>query len=281
MEDARPSSGGDEIGSIGDLLRNTRLARNLTLQDIEARTKIGRQLLQRLERNELAFRPSERFYKEQSLRAYASAVGLDPRAVVERFRREFPVVDPVPAVVPPVPSRQLWLTVSAICAAAFIVGFGIAHRPSAAPEPEAHVVQNASPRSEEMNVKGPAVADVLPSAPGLSIPLPPAPAPLVPQPPVTPAAPPLAEAPPSPGHDIEGELMIASTPPGARITVNGVARGTTPATVQFLPPGSYTIRIIHPGYQIAQRRVTLTAQRPIASVSVELERPVTEVPKDF
>lgn len=278
MDDLRPVAGGTENDSLGDWLKNKRLARNMTLEAVEARTKIGRRLLERLERNDLETWRSERFYKEHFLRVYAGEIGLNPREVVERFRREFPLVEAAPAPgEPTTPVRPLWLVVSAACAAAFIIAFVVMYRPSAL-EAEARIVQNATPSSaQQLDVKPPAVADVPPTAVTIAPPLPAAPAPQLALPAFTPPAPLalVADAAPPAREAVEGELMITSTPPGAHVTVNGVARGETPARVQFLPPGSYAIRIIETGYRIAERRATLSPERPRASVSVTLEASAT------
>ena len=272
VEELRASAGGGDNEHLGDLLRNTRLARNMSLEAVEARTKIGRRALERLEGNDLTNWHSERFYKEHFLRVYAREVGLNPQDVVDRFRREFPIVEASPAPVePPIRLRPIWMAAAAACAAAFVIGFAGIGRPSAAPEPEARVAQNATPPpAAEMNTKMPAVPDVprLASAEMPLLPSPPAPS--LAQPAVAPVAPAEPASLPGPG-DIEGELLITSTPPGAHVTVNGVARGATPVRVQFLPPGSYEIRIIGTGYRIAERRATLTPARPQASVSVTLE----------
>lgn len=274
VDDLRPVAGGTENDSLGDWLKNKRLARNMTLEAAQARTKIGKQLLERLERNDLETWRSERFYKEHFLRVYAGEVGLNPREAVERFRREFPIVEAAPPPVEPTtPVRPLWLVVSACFAAACILALVVMYRPSAL-EAEDRIVQNATPSSaQQIDVKPPAVADVPPTAVAVAPPLPAAPAPQLAQPAPAPPAPLALVADPVPParEDFEGELMITSTPPGAHVTVNGVARGETPARVRFLPPGTYTIRIIETGYRIAERRAMLSPERARARVSVTLE----------
>jgi hypothetical protein len=65
--------------------------------------------------------------------------------------------------------------------------------------------------------------------------------------------------------------MITSTPPGARVLVNGIGRGPTPARVRFLPPGSYTVRFLLPGYTAAIRTAEISPKRLQARVSATLE----------
>jgi len=73
-----------------------------------------------------------------------------------------------------------------------------------------------------------------------------------------------------PESEIEGELRIISNPPEAHVTVNGIARGKTPVRVRYLPLGSYTIRVIHPGYKIRETSVTLRREQPRRTVRVRL-----------
>jgi hypothetical protein len=75
-----------------------------------------------------------------------------------------------------------------------------------------------------------------------------------------------------PAKGIEGELIIASVPPAAHVTVNGNARGQTPVRVRYLPAGSYVIRFILAGYPISERRVTLSEEHPRVSVNATLQR---------
>lgn len=62
-------------------------------------------------------------------------------------------------------------------------------------------------------------------------------------------------------------LNVATTPPGARIYINGEAKGTTPRIVK-LNLGQYRVRLARPGYQEIERRVSLDQVK---------EYPVTEV----
>ena len=71
---------------------------------------------------------------------------------------------------------------------------------------------------------------------------------------------------------IEGELVITSTPSGAQVLVNGIGRGRTPVRVQYLPPGSYAIRFIHPGHPSVTRARTISSNRRSVKVSANLEQ---------
>jgi hypothetical protein len=50
---------------------------------------------------------------------------------------------------------------------------------------------------------------------------------------------------------------VTSTPPGARVTINGIGWGQTPLTIGHLPLGVKTVRITREGYTSAQRTVDL------------------------
>ena len=250
---------------VGEYLRRERLARNVTLDEVEARTKFGRHLLEDLERNNLKSWPRERFYRENFLRAYAAAIGLDPREVVERFREEFPVADRTPATVSQAARRRsTWITIGGLTAAC-IIGFAVVYRQMGARSFEAPAAEPASAATAgEMNAGEP--PDV---AKSVAI----KPEPLVPPASEHPVQPEVLED--AEAEHVEGELLISSDPPGAHVTVNGIGRGRTPVRVQFLPPGTYTIRFVENDHQIEERRVTIRPDRRSVNVAVTL-RPQAE-----
>ena len=57
------------------------------------------------------------------------------------------------------------------------------------------------------------------------------------------------------------ELVVTTQPPGARVTVNGIGWGSSPATIRFLPAGSKRIRVIKEGYGSEERVVSLVEGR--------------------
>ena len=69
-------------------------------------------------------------------------------------------------------------------------------------------------------------------------------------------------------------LLVRTTPPGASVTVDGIVRGKSPIALRDLELGTRTIVVARPGYVSAERRITLTADRPSRSVDVSLA-PVT------
>jgi hypothetical protein len=74
-----------------------------------------------------------------------------------------------------------------------------------------------------------------------------------------------------------GRLLIRSTPSGASVEVDGVARGVTPLALQELDLGGRQITVSRPGYVSEERRIVLTKARPSRSVEVRLSPP--EPPK--
>ena len=54
------------------------------------------------------------------------------------------------------------------------------------------------------------------------------------------------------------------------MTVDGVARGTTPLVLRDLPIGARQIVVSRPGYTPAERRITLSGDRPSRSIEVTL-----------
>jgi serine/threonine-protein kinase len=67
-----------------------------------------------------------------------------------------------------------------------------------------------------------------------------------------------------------GRLAVNSTPSGARVTVDGLAVGTTPLTVSDLGRGIHIVRVTRDGYLPQERRVGITTARPAASLAVRL-----------
>lgn len=82
--------------------------------------------------------------------------------------------------------------------------------------------------------------------------------------PEPPAAPAPASA-PQPGR-----LLVRSTPSGASVSVDGVARGVTPLALRDLELGARTVIVAQRGYIADEQRVVLTKARPSRSLEVRL-----------
>jgi hypothetical protein len=74
-----------------------------------------------------------------------------------------------------------------------------------------------------------------------------------------------------------GRLVVTSTPSGARVTVNGIAWGSTPATLDHLPLGPKRVRVVKDGYVSEEVAIGLTPQQPRSTVQLTL-RPRRETP---
>ncbi|HSD66519.1 MAG TPA: TonB family protein [Vicinamibacteria bacterium] len=93
-------------------------------------------------------------------------------------------------------------------------------------------------------------------------------------------APPVAEASPSPSAPATeapptrlGVLRIESDPSGARVHVNGEAKGRTPLRLSDLPFGSYRVRLERNGYEPQTRDVSLSAAAAAGAMRFVLSRP--------
>jgi len=99
--------------------------------------------------------------------------------------------------------------------------------------------------------------------------VPPAPAPAVAEAqPAEAAAPPVAPA----AAAGAGTLRVVSVPSGARVLLDGRARGRTPLELAELAFGSYELRVEQPGHEPGQRTVRLSAEVPTLEVRLALER---------
>lgn len=69
----------------------------------------------------------------------------------------------------------------------------------------------------------------------------------------------------------DGMLIIESTPPGARVTINGVGWGETPLRIRYLPFGAQRVRVAKSRYRSEERVVQLSAEAPVGRVRLQLE----------
>ena len=79
------------------------------------------------------------------------------------------------------------------------------------------------------------------------------------QPPATPIAP-----------AIDG-LSLTSDPPGARVTVDGIAWGVTPVSIRHLSPGDRRVRFTKEGFTATERVVRLSGERASGALHVVLQ----------
>lgn len=79
-------------GSIGEALQAIRLEKGLSLMDLAETTRVRRAYLEALEEMRLDALPSRPFTIGY-IRAYATALGVDPDLATERFKADEPVLD--------------------------------------------------------------------------------------------------------------------------------------------------------------------------------------------
>ena len=83
--------------SIGEELRDARIARGLTVEQVSALTKISPRIVRAIEADDLQRVPGGVFIRG-FLRMYAREVDLDPEDLVKRFRAQFDPLAPAAAL---------------------------------------------------------------------------------------------------------------------------------------------------------------------------------------
>ena len=77
----------------------------------------------------------------------------------------------------------------------------------------------------------------------------------------------------------KGQIVVRSLPTHAGVSLNGMWRGRTPLTIDDVAFGSYVVRVVQPGYQVAKDEFTLNARTPSRTFMPRLERvPATASP---
>jgi len=242
------------------MLRRARELRGLTLERVARETKIPQRHLEALEHDNLAVIPAG-FYQRAELRTYAQAVGLDQRVALEKLELELAPEDPreqsrgtrsEPASTSPLPYIAVAVAGIAVVAALFVR----ANVEPTGPSPTIETAVEAPPALQ------PAVSSQEPSS-----------LPEVAQPGVAPAAaaqtavePTQAPAPVA----VVTELVVTTEPEGARITVNGIGWGSSPARIQYLEPGQKRIRVSKEGYAAVERVLQVDqGRRHVLNIQLE------------
>ena len=137
-------------GHVGAALRTAREALGLAVEDIALATRVRAAQITALEGFDLDALPSRPF-AVGFVRAYARSLGLEPEAVVARFRAEAPQVDD--ALRPPgglhLQGRHRfgWIAFLAVLVVGAVMTWNIARRAGAAPRhPNAAAVRAPAPR---------------------------------------------------------------------------------------------------------------------------------------
>ena len=140
--------------TLGEALRAIRLEKGLTLPELADRTRVRRAYLEAIEEMRLDALPSRPFTIGY-IRAYATALGVDPDVAIERFKSDEPVLDEplrAPVGVPDEKDpRVAAFLIGALIIIAAIVLWNVAQRAmmaAAPPPPLAPAAQSAKALSE-------------------------------------------------------------------------------------------------------------------------------------
>jgi cytoskeletal protein RodZ len=243
--------------AFGEFLRQARERRGLTLQQISSETKIPFRHLDALEHGRLNAVPAGP-YRRGEIRAYAEVVGLDKSIALERLDRALEASTTV--VVPPIRTTSptsvrghslLLVTVIAISAAALITVWS-----------RTTISRSSAPSRTARSL---AAGQLIASATPMPLPIVQAEVPTageIAAIPTTDAA--------TPPKAFDAELTITSEPAGARVTVDGIARGVTPVTVRHLAFGDRRVRVTMPDFAADERSVQIPENRSSISLHVVL-----------
>ncbi|MTD30217.1 helix-turn-helix domain-containing protein [Planomicrobium sp. YIM 101495] len=96
------------MSELGTRLREARVAKGYSLEDLQDVTKIQKRYLAGIEEGNYSMMPGT-FYVRAFIKQYAEAVGLNPEEILEQYKSEVPetVKEPVrPTMAAPTPSRR-------------------------------------------------------------------------------------------------------------------------------------------------------------------------------
>ena len=251
----------DPIVQLGEFLRAARERAGLTIEQVSSSTKIPPRHLDAIEHGDISVVPKGP-YRRGEVRAFAQAVGLDQNVALAQLNEalpEAPRETPVPVPAEPIELGSSWgVTVLLLIAVVALTTLLLWNRDAASTVPVAPATAPAPLSPATTPAEASKVAPQPPAA---------APKPAAPQPAAALAAP--AADPPSVGA-ISPVLVVTSEPSGARVVVDGIGRGTTPARIEYLSLGERTVRLVHDGYVSDERSVSLTPKRPAVTLHVEL-----------
>ena len=240
--------------SLGELLRGAREARGLTLERIARETRIPQRHLEALEHGDLSAVPAG-FYQRAELRVYARAVGIDTEVAIAKLQS---ALKPVEA---PGATRELakasslprpqTLVLIALAIVAVVVAAASLRRAITQPEPASAIASDPVPAAAPVVADGDRSPDAAASTGSQPAQAAPGSEPAVQSTPVAPEV-------PAPVSSVT-ELVVTTTPAGARVTVNGIGWGVTPVTIQHMPAGDKRIRVSKEGYASQERVVAISA----------------------
>lgn len=239
-----PHPVGNGSRSLGEMLRRARELRGLSLERIASETKIPRRHLEALERDNLSAIPSG-FYGRAELRTYAQVVGLDQRLALAELESAMASPETIPSressrrqeATSPLP--YIAVAVAAIAVIAALFGRASVE-PTLDIAPQVESLNPAEPAAS-LPVSSPVPATaIVDSAPASSAST------------IESGSGPAQAVAPVPANAAT-ELVVTTQPEGARVTVNGIGWGTSPARIRYLAPGAKRIRVSKEGYVAVER----------------------------
>lgn len=93
------------VSDLGQQLREARLARGLSLDDVQEMTKIRKRYLEAIEMGDYKVLPGS-FYVRAFIKTYAETVGLDADELLAEHRQNVPSTDPEPTMEPVIQKRR-------------------------------------------------------------------------------------------------------------------------------------------------------------------------------
>jgi transcriptional regulator with XRE-family HTH domain len=264
-DDPRSHLRRQDSDGVATLLREARKRRGLTLEQVAHETKVPLERLAALEQYGLSG-GSCGFYQRARIRAFARAVHIDDRVLLDVLQREAPPEAPAP--VRPQRARRRSSRgqhlVTLVACGVIVVGIAriVWQEPRRGTENHAVAV---APLAQPERHTAPTTGTIAVAQP----------APLIAQ--VTPVAPneprgnPASDVGPQPiGTTVPTELVIITEPGAARVAVNGIGWGSTPVTIQHLSPGEKRIRVTKDGYAALERITRVVADRS-TTVDIQLQ----------
>ena len=254
-------NGTPDGAAFGEFLRQARERRGLTLQQISSETKIPWRHLDALEHGQLNAVPGGT-YRRGEIRAYAEVVGLDKAMALERLDRALEastiVATPQRRPASDAPARGRSLLIVALVGLAALLVVTAWSRRAPAPAPSSRSIE-LLPAVRPIDAwSAMSLPFVLPDTPGR--------AEIV-----------ASAVPEAPAQALvrDASLTITSEPQGARVTVDGIARGVTPLTIQNLSTGDRRVRVTLPDFTAVERSVRMPDDRSATSLHITLT-PVRE-----
>lgn len=93
------------MSDLGQQLKEARLQRGLSLDDVQEMTKIRKRYLEAIEAGDYKVLPGS-FYVRAFIKTYAEAVGVNADGLLEEHRKDVPVSEPEPTMEPVIQKRR-------------------------------------------------------------------------------------------------------------------------------------------------------------------------------